>query len=519
MTSPVMPSRNRNTFGEIMRRYRYRPGITFPADPDTTDRIAAVADATGRKHRLTHKNNRWRNYVMDSAEIPAACTVLAMDDYSHIPFVKSVVGVAWYQYRSRLRCGQGDYYAVTRPAIEGYESYNHDFLGLGRANLILAPRSSNELELAHRLQRDDTTFQQIRQLHKKSKPLIIHPYMSIQPVWELAEALSEGLKNPVRVLGPPPPVTRLVNSKSAFSDIVAHLLGDDALAHTRMSNDPKEIAENLCVYIHRFSTVALKMPSCASGLGNQIFAAHALRNKPMRTFHTVVQRFLEEKEWNGRERVLTVEWHRRPLESPSTQCWIPALGEGLPQVEGVFQQFLIGPERIFEGAVVSGLPQQFWRDFCIKSWQLCCVFQQLGYVGRCSFDALVVGPNWRKGRIKFVECNGRWGGTSTPMHLMKRVFGDFRAMPYKARDYVDARLQGMDFPALMELFGEHLYDHRTGKGRILLYNVGGVTEHGKFDIIATGRSYPDAIRFLEERVAHIIDRYLQGRPAGRRAIL
>lgn len=162
--------------------------------------------------------------------------------------------------------------------------------------------------------------------------------------------------------------------------------------------------------------------------------------------------------------------------------------------------------------MLSGLPRAIRHDFMTRSWLICRVFQQLGYVGRCSFDALVVGRDLASARVKFVECNGRWGGTSTPMNLMTRVFGDFRTIPYKAQDYVDERLCGLGFPQLIDLFGNSLYDRRTGRGRVLLYNVGGVGEHGKFDMVVTGRSYADIGRFIEERVPALIARFVRGRP-------
>ena len=65
-----------------------------------------------------------------------------------------------------------------------------------------------------------------------------------------------------------------------------------------------------------------------------------------------------------------------------------------------------------------------------RSWLLAVLFQRLGYVGRCSFDLLVVGESLATARAEFLECNGRWGGTSGPMMLMNRLFGDWATRPY-----------------------------------------------------------------------------------------
>jgi hypothetical protein len=495
-----------------MPRRRRRNPVEYPNDPATTERVAAVADAIDRRYRLAERADPWRGQAVDVADVERGATVLALDDYSRIPFVRTVVGVTWYQYRARLRCGTGDLYAVTGPEIEGYEDYCRGHLGLGDARTLrIECARPGELALARCLLSEPESFGQLVRVARDAGGLLVHPYMAIESVWELARELSDAAGVPVRVLGPLPHITRLANDKARFSEMVEALLGNDALASTAIGENPEAIAEHLSDQVHRAEAVALKMPSCASGLGNRIFRSAPLRGKSAGEFRALVDRFLEDKEWDGEEPVLVVEWHRDVLESPSTQCWIPPAGAGDPEVEEVFEQSLLGEEGVFEGAMLSGLPRRIRHDFMVKSWLLCCVLQRLGYVGRCSFDALVVGRTLAEGTVKLVECNARWGGTSTPMNLMKRVFGDFRDVPYKAQDYVDERLVGMEFGDLLELLGDHLYDARTGRGRVLLYNVGGVTQHGKFDVVVTGRSFADIGRFIREGIPGLIERYVRDR--------
>jgi hypothetical protein len=69
-------------------------------------------------------------------------------------------------------------------------------------------------------------------------------------------------------------------------------------------------------------------------------------------------------------------------------------------------------------------------------------------------------------------------------------------------------LLGLGFPHLLKIFGDTLFDRRTGMGRVLLYNVGGVTEHGKFDIVVTRRSFAEVARFIDDGVPARISRYL-----------
>lgn len=488
------------------------PFSDYPRDAATADRISSAVERATRDHGLTRGVGRWTPYrVTESAHLHAHGMVVSLDDYSGMPFVETVVGVPWYQYRARLRCDDDDLYAVVRPPIDGYEDYNRRFLGLGRAGLLHLESTNADLEVARSLKDQAPAFDALVAAARRAGGVLIHPYMAIEPVWELAEALAREADVPVRVLGPLPRVTRLANDKARFSKLVDRLLGTDALARTLTTADPATMAELVRELARECDAVALKMPSCASGMGNHILDGRSVRRKPQREVRDLVHRFLEDKRWDGEE-VLVVQWHRDVIESPSAQCWIPPLDGGEPQVEEVYQQLLVGEQRIFEGSVISALPVAIRQDFMRKSWLICKVFQLLGYVGRCSFDALVVGPSLEAARVKFVECNGRWGGTSTPMHLMNRVFGDFRGVSYRAQDYVDERLIGLGFPDLLELFGDTLYDRRSGRGRVLLYNVGGVPDHGKFDIVVTGPTYADIAHFIRERIPDRIARYLRRRP-------
>jgi hypothetical protein len=137
------------------------------------------------------------------------------------------------------------------------------------------------------------------------------------------------------------------------------------------------------------------------------------------------------------------------------------------------------------------------------SMMVCAAFQSFGYVGRCSFDFLVLGDPNGDFRCLFTECNGRWGGTSIPMHLVDRVCGSPRP-PYMALDYIHPELIGAEFEDLLAQVRPHIYDHSTGQGRFLFYNVGPLHESGKLDVISVGSSMDDA----EEAVRVMLPRLL-----------
>jgi hypothetical protein len=223
-----------------------------------------------------------------------------------------------------------------------------------------------------------------------------------------------------------------------------------------------------------------------------------------------VERFLAHTEWEGDEEILVVEWVDAD-HSPSTQTWIPPHGQGPPVVEGVYEQLLKGEQQMFIGSRPSTLAAPVNEAIARYSVGLAAVFQRLGYVGRCSFDFIVQGPpevddpTGSPGEFdcRLIECNGRWGGTSTPMSLVDRLV-DGERPPYLAMDHEDSTLEGMRFPELLEAVGDDVYDSQTGEGRFVFYNVGALQKEGKFDVISIGDSPQDARWAAEEYLPDLL---------------
>jgi hypothetical protein len=61
------------------------------------------------------------------------------------------------------------------------------------------------------------------------------------------------------------------------------------------------------------------------------------------------------------------------------------------------------------------------------------------------------------------------------------------------------------FERILEAIGSDLYDHRVGRGRFILYNVGCQALYGKFDVIALGEDIDSANRALEEDLPTILE--------------
>ena len=446
--------------------------------------------------RISDRTARWSalQYRPECAGWPT----LHLDDVSGIPFLVDVVGVELYQLRSRVRAGPGDVFCATCLSMPDYEVYNTERLGLGAPEFVYAPPVGAAIEVS-RAARAEAPFRALTDFARRAGRLVIHPYMGIEPVWELGRALMAAAEVPVAVLGPPPPVCWLANDKVQLTEVVRQVCGDELVVASRRSNTASGLAAALRELAAGAPQVALKMARCASAMGNGLFeSADVLSCDPAR-LEARVAAFLTQKEWQVGDEVLAVAWEATP-DSPSTQLWIPPLGAGEPRVEGVYEQLLVGPEKVFLGSIPSGLEDGLNRRMSEESVAVARVFQALGYVGRCSFD-FIVSP---KG-LRFVECNGRWGGTSTPMMLVDRLFPGARPA-YRARDYVAKHLIGRTFDDLAALFGDTLYDARTGRGHFILYNVGCLPEYGKFDVIALGNTVEAASAALEDEIPTLLGR-------------
>lgn len=431
---------------------------------------------------------RWRGEPTDGP-------VLHIDDFSGIPFLVDITGVEQYQHRARLRTGGGELYgAVTEPTPD-YEGYASSVLGLPPVEVLTIEPVGNPHYLSRACGSGDA-WSRLNTVARQAGRLTIHPFMGIEDVWALAAALSEEAAVPVTVLAPPPPVTWIANDKALFDEVVELALGRDRLVETFSSVRPSELAHHLETLAGNHVQVALKRLRCASAMGNAVFdSGQILHMTPPEIEQTVVE-FLERTEWQGDEAVLAVAWEQAE-HSPSTQLWMPPIGAGRPRLDGVYEQILMGKRKVFMGSRPSTLPEPVNRQLGADSMVVAEALQALGYVGRCSFDFLVVGDPTGDFELRFTECNGRWGGTSTPMALLDRLFPDGRPS-YRARDFVHPNLVGAAFADLLDRVGEEAWDWESRQGRFLFYNTGPLQSHGKLDVIALGESQAAADSALEE---------------------
>ncbi len=193
-------------------------------------------------------------------------------------------------------------------------------------------------------------------------------------------------------------------------------------------------------------------------------------------------------------------WESNVVESGSLQTWIPPMADGDPVLEGVFSQMLSGEAGCFYGCCPLELPPDISRSLGEAASKLTLLFQQLGYVGRCSFDFLLVGSELESARVEFIECNARWGGTSVPMTCVNRLFGNYRRQPFAAVAVDHLLPHHATFTEVADWLGPDLFHrcHGSTAGWLLPYATGRIAALQGLDWIVFGS---DAAQ-VRQRVKH-----------------
>ena len=474
--------------------------MTPPSPSTAPGRVRSI----GARLRLAERVRPYASLRWRPDEPPAPA--LHLEDVSAIPFLSGIAGVEEYQHRARVRASPGDAYATATGVERVYETYCADQLRLGPATHIVTDtlRSSSPLAVAEGCMAGEA-FDRITDLARRNEGLVIHPYMAIEPVWELARRVADRAAARVTVLGPPPPVMWVANDKALFDEVVNAVLGPGWTPETRRGSTVAAVAAELRALASTHAAVGLKRTRCASAMGNAVFESGALRDRSREAIERTVAAFLERTEWTPGETVLAVAWETA-CASPSTQWWIPPAAAGLPRLDGIYEQILEGTRKVFVGSRPSTLPAPVNRRLARAAGQVAEALQALGYAGRCSFDHLVLGDPGGDFRIRFTECNGRWGGTSTPMQLVDRLVTRTRGVrpPYRAQDVTARHLIGARFEHLLELVANETFDPARGTGRFIFYNVGPLTRFGKFDVVALGDTQHAAERALLETLPRIL---------------
>ena len=282
-------------------------------------------------------------------------------------------------------------------------------------------------------------------------------------VWELAALLHAETGSPLKVVAPVPRLSRWANNKVAFAETVRRLFGAEFVPRTESAWNMAILAQRVQSLAEEAEAIGLKLPDAAGGDGNVVLQTASLRGRSLAEIQQFLKRAVAVLEWRGERELLVDIWEADVLCSPSVQLWIPPERQGTPVVEGLFVQIMEGKEGMFVGPLPAQFPAALNQEIADRCWLLARLFQRLGYVGRCLFDLILIGDDLQNCRMEFIECNGRWGGTSLPMTLMNRVFSDWMTQPFAVQVFHHIEgLNKVSFAELFDVFQDDLFDVPKG---------------------------------------------------------
>lgn len=425
---------------------------------------------------------------------------LHLDDMGGIPLLEAGRDLSFQEDRARLRAGSGDFVASCAPPVDGYEDYCRERLKLGSVAWLTPKAPRDSAQVAANCWQDDAVRHTLLHAVREGRLRYLHPHRGSKPVWELASLLSHDAGRAVQVIAPPPALTEWVNNKLAIADLSRRLFGDESVPRTMHAANLAKAAEIIRELASECSAMTLKLPDSVGGGGNVIIKAADYTGRSLTEIHDQLRREFGPYSWEGESELLVGSWETDVCSAPSAQFWIPPEAEGPPILEGLFVQDFADDRGVFIGARPARFSQERNQEIVDRCSLLAHIFQRWGYVGRCSFDMLLVGEDESVARLEFLECNGRWGAASLPMTLMNRLFGDWLRQPYAVRDIPVDGLDQLTFVELVTALDDDLYDARSGQGTLIILNPARIAARSTITLLATAESWEQATQTLQETI-------------------
>jgi hypothetical protein len=390
---------------------------------------------------------------------------LIFEDHAEIPLF-TTAAPSPLEYRSLLLAEDGDVFALGGQRVLDFEAYTRDGLRLGEVDVLPRP-SGSAGPLPDALRHDPAAMARLVRLARERGSLTVIPYLSTAAAWRLAGAVAAegGAGVDVAILAPPPALAARVNDKAWFSRRVAEVLGPDGIPETGWAGDAFELTSTLSILAKRHRRLVVKMPDSAGGVGNVVLDSAVVAGLDHERLLDHVWRQTGRRGRGWAFPLLVGAWDDPVVDSPSVQLWVPGRGDGLPVVEGVFSQVLKGARGTFVGAAPTWLPAGWQQRLADESVRLALLFQELGYVGRCSFDAVLAGDDLESAAAHWVDANGRWGGVSIALTAANRLVGDWQRRPFVIVQRSGLHMPARPLPAVLEDIGPLAFkpsDGRTG---------------------------------------------------------
>lgn len=442
---------------------------------------------------------------------------LHCDDFSEVMRPPHCMGNYYLQERARLRAVSGDWIATTFQKDDAYDDYCTRSLGLGDIHWLQPDpiskfrTESDPHHLAEACWEDRQVRNKLLNAVKHEGLRYLHPHYGTKAIWELALLLQKSGRNPVHVIGAPPGLATFVNDKGQFAKMVEFMYGPTSLPATEVVWNTAHAAEQLRELCERRRRVSIKLPSSAGGQGNLLFNSAAFQGRSLAELRQIIMRSLPRLGYQNANELVVSVWEENVLVAPSAQFWIPPPAEGTPIFEGLFMQFIVGEQGEFTGSTPADLPASVRRQAEVRCSTIALAFQKLGYLGRCSFDLLLIGESDDESELQFIECNGRWGGTSIPMTLMNRLFRDWHNQPFAANTCQVKGAGQIGYAAIHNYLADWVYEPQPASGqrvheKIILLDPERLKRMDEITAICLTDSWPSAIEFSQQDFPKLIEK-------------
>ncbi len=472
---PVLPLR---------ARFAVEPGA------DDLNRIRSLAaEIVAREPALEADLSEPRRVRSGLAEGPA----LLIHDISRTRPV-TVAGPSVLEYRALLLAAEHDEVAIGVHRSPAFENHVRGLLGLRDVAVHRIERASGGWLAAAALE-DDTLLDRLAGTARRAGSFTVRPYIAGPRIWELAREIARRAGVAVAVTGPPPALTERVNDKLWFTQQATALLGAGSTPPAAQADDLEELVARVRELGGGQNQVAVRLRSAAAGEGNLVIPRPAIAGARPDALEAMLGELFWVLDWDDIFPLQVAVWESPVLVSPSVQTWIPPAADGPPLVEAVLEQQFEGEGGTFCGVVPSTLPDPAQDRLAREAALLATLFQELGYFGRCSFDAILVDHEPASAAIHWVECNGRWGGASIPMTAAERLVGDWRRQPFAVRslERPTPRIAAED---ALDRLGELLLRPGGSEGVVLLSPTALETGRG-LDLMALAGSGHRAARIAD----------------------
>lgn len=350
---------------------------------------------------------------------------ILIGDHSEIPLMDPAEQ-SLFGYRIGLLAGEGDVLVLAQTRSSDFERYLQHLLGVSSFDVLdvadtVSPVSGS---LPYRCYATPHLLDRLVDVARNGRGACLVPHLATGHVWRLGAALAARSGVPISICGPSPRLSRRVNDKLWFAACAREVLGQNAIPPSFSAYGPAALAGEVKHLVSRFDRVVVKVPDSAGSAGNLSLESRRLRDHSVTELSRILSLLLHGLGWRDRYPLLVEVWETEVLMSPSIQVWVPHADDGLPVIEGIYQQVVEHKEGVFIGAIRAELTSEWEQRLAGEAARLAYVFQRLGYFGRCSFDVLLSGNDLETANVHWIECNGRWGGVSVPMTLANRLLAD-----------------------------------------------------------------------------------------------